>query len=191
MYAGPEDDAKPWVTRFQDLKPVYCTGKLSIDWPELPWETYGGQNKVLSKPEVWKLAPNKIMSALAIKTFDLKVTRDFFEAVKEMGIKYQGKCWFGGMFECLPHHRTKEIPDNSTAFPWRNGTQHHLYVLSTLCYKANRYRMLTATPVSAEDTEIFEEHLEKWKEILLKASGYDRLQQYVNYGNTTTRLDSL
>lgn len=49
--------------------------------------------------------------------------------------------------------------------------------------------MLTATPISTDDTEAFEAHLEKWKATFLKVSGYDRLQQYVNYGSTTSRHD--
>lgn len=128
VYSGPAEDAKPWVAIFQDLKPVYSTEKLDIDWPELPWETYGGQNKELSRPEVWKLAPNKMMAAVGIKEFDPRTTKEFFEAVKEISHTYKGKGWFSAMFECLPHHRTKEIPDDATAFPWRHGTQHHLYV---------------------------------------------------------------
>lgn len=50
-------------------------------------------------------------------------------------------------------------------------------------------RMITATPKSTQDSEIFEAWLEKWKLAFTKTSGYGRLQQYVNYGNTTLKAD--
>jgi hypothetical protein len=53
-------------------------------------------------------------------------------------------------------------------------------------------RMLTATPKRIEDRAIFENHLDHWKQRFVETSGYGRLQQYVNYGNTTSSLqDSL
>jgi hypothetical protein len=51
--------------------------------------------------------------------------------------------------------------------------------------------MITATPRSLDDMPAFEEHLEKWKDIFIRASGYGRLHQYVNYGNTTSKHDPI
>ena len=45
--------------------------------------------------------------------------------------------------------------------------------------------MITATPKSIDDNAVFEDWLEKWKAAFRGVSGYERLQQYVNYGNTT------
>jgi hypothetical protein len=45
---------------------------------------------------------------------------------------------------------------------------------------------MTATPKRMEDRAIFEDHLDYWKQRFVKTSGYGRLQQYVNYGNTTS-----
>lgn len=51
---------------------------------------------------------------------------------------------------------------------------------------------MTATALSLEDRGAFEEHLDKWKKEFIAVSGYGRLQQYVNYGNTTsTMMDPL
>jgi hypothetical protein len=66
------------------------------------------------------------MRAVSVKVFDGATTRAFFESVKEMNERFAGKGWFGAMFECLPHHRTREIADDATASPWRHGTDHHL-----------------------------------------------------------------
>lgn len=48
--------------------------------------------------------------------------------------------------------------------------------------------MMTATPVDMQDREAFETHLDKWKKTFIEVSGYGRLQQYVNYGNTTSTM---
>lgn len=39
-----------------------------------------------------------------------------------------------------------------------------------------------------DDRAAFEEHLDDWKREFIRVSGYGRLQQYVNYGNTTSTL---
>ncbi|KUL82182.1 hypothetical protein ZTR_09565 [Talaromyces verruculosus] len=174
VFSGPEQDAIEWVSQFEKLNPVSST-MVAAAWDELPWITYGGQNKILSKPEVWTLAPYKIMAAVSVKSFDIATTEAFFESVKEMNERYGGRGWFGAMFECLPHHRAREVPDDTTAVPFRDGTDHHL--------------MITATPKSLEDSVIFEDWLEKWKAAFRDVSGYGRLQQYVNYGNTTLKSD--
>lgn len=135
VFAGPESGASPWVSTFEKLNPVRSSGKVTTTWDELPWETYGGQNKLLSKPEVWKLAPNKMMAAVSVREFDIPTTKAFFESVKVMNERFAGRGWFGAMFECLPHHRTREIPDDATAFPWRNGADHFLWVLRLICGK--------------------------------------------------------
>lgn len=48
--------------------------------------------------------------------------------------------------------------------------------------------MFTATPLDLSDREEFEGHLDKWKREFISKSGYGRLQQYVNYGNTTSTM---
>lgn len=46
--------------------------------------------------------------------------------------------------------------------------------------------MMTATPFSLDDRDEFEAHLDEWKDKFIAVSGFERLHQYVNYGNTTT-----
>jgi hypothetical protein len=53
----------------------------------------------------------------------------------------------------------------------------------------NFWRMISATPKLLEDLAPFEEFLEKWKVRFIEVSGYGRLHQYVNYGNTTKKQD--
>jgi hypothetical protein len=97
-----------------------------MTWPELPWEACAAQNKHLSKPEVWKMAPYKGMAAINVKKFDPLMMREFFEDLKGMNVKYADKGWFGAMFECFSHQRTREIASDKTAFPWRLGGDHQL-----------------------------------------------------------------
>lgn len=83
-------------------------------------------NKLYCKTEVWLLAPNKMMGAACVKSFDLKTTREFFESVKAMSEQWEGRGWFSAMFECLPDQRVREISHDATAFPWRGGSNHFL-----------------------------------------------------------------
>lgn len=173
VWSGAEDEAHVWIERFERLQPAVRAGPLTTSWYDLPWETYGGMNKRLSKPEVWKLLPYKMMSAASVRSFDLPMIKAFFESVKEMNEKWEGKGWFGAMFECLPNQQTRALPSDATAFPWR-GTDHFL--------------MMTATPKSLDDRVPFEAHLDAWKENFVQVSGYGQLRQYVNYGSTTSTV---
>lgn len=173
VWSGVAREARKWVARFEDLDPVVHNGPLTTTWYDLPWETYGGMNKRLSRPEVWKLLPYKMMSAASVQNFDLQMTKAFFESVKEMNEKWEGKGWFGAMFECLPNQQTRALPNEATAFPWR-GTDHFL--------------MMTATPKSLDDRAAFEAHLDTWKTKFVAVSGYSQLRQYVNYGSTTSTV---
>lgn len=69
------------------------------------------------------------MAAVNVMKFDPRVLRAFFESVKDMNMRYAGRGWFGAMFECFSHTRTREIADDATAFPWRNGGNHQLLVI--------------------------------------------------------------
>ena len=126
MWSGALDGAEPWVSRFEALRPVLHSGRTSAPWPELPWTTYKGYNKFLSRPEVWTAAPYKMMAAACVRRFDLATTRDFFRAVRDNNIAFAGRGTFGAMFECLPHHRVREVADDATAFPWRRSSDHFL-----------------------------------------------------------------
>jgi hypothetical protein len=126
VWSGAESLADPWVAKFEALKPVLSSGKTASTWGDLPWTTYKGANKILSKPAVWNLAPYKMMGAASVKNFDFKTTKAFFESLKEMNEKFAGKGWFGAMFECFNHDRTRELPDDETAFPWRWGSDNFL-----------------------------------------------------------------
>lgn len=124
MWSGALDGAYPYVQRFESLGPVLSSGRTSVPWPELPFCTYKELNKLYCKPDVWLLGPYKMMGAACVEKFDLKTTREFFESVKAMNEQHDG--WFGAMFECLPDHRVREIPQDATAFPWRRGSNHFL-----------------------------------------------------------------
>ncbi|POS72816.1 FAD binding domain-containing protein [Diaporthe helianthi] len=174
VWSGEEADADEWVQRFKSLGPVDSSGKIKTTWSELPWTTYNGQNKLLSKPEVWARKRYGMMGAVSVEKFDIPTTKAFFHSLKEMNEKWAGKGLFGAMFECFSHDRVRQLPADSTAFPWRWGTNH--------------FFMISATLLSLEDRDAFEGYLDNWKRRFIDVSGYGRLQQYVNYGNTTSTM---
>jgi hypothetical protein len=126
VFHGPELEAQKWISKFEILGPIVNSGKSSMTWPELPWEACAGQNKLLSRPEVWKMAPYKGMAAINVKKFNPSTMRTFFEELKQLNIRHAQEGWFGAMFECFSHQRTREISSDATAFPWRHGGDHQL-----------------------------------------------------------------
>lgn len=126
VYHGPESEASKWVSMFDDLGPTFRGARMSMPWPDLPWEACAAQNKLLARPEIWRMTPWKGMSALNIKEFHPPTMRLFFQSLKDMNEKYSDLGWFGAMFECFPNQRTREISSDATAFPWRHGGDHQL-----------------------------------------------------------------
>ena len=53
--------------------------------------------------------------------------RAFFDGWRDMNLKYSGEASFSVMFETFPQQRVREIPDETTAYPWRKGSDHFLY----------------------------------------------------------------
>lgn len=129
VWSGAVEAAAPWIARFEALGPVLHSGGASVAWPDLPWTTYKGYNHFLSQPKVWTAAPYKMMSAACVRRFNLATTHAFFETVKARNLEYMGQgTTFGAMFECLPHHRVRAVPDDATAFPWRSSSENFLCV---------------------------------------------------------------
>jgi hypothetical protein len=52
--------------------------------------------------------------------------RSYFDQWRDMNDKYQGKAMFSVMFESFPQQRVREKDEDSTAYPWRYGSDHFL-----------------------------------------------------------------
>ena len=122
VWSGPEEEADEWIDQFEALGPVYSTGKKALSWSELPWVTYGGMNNRVARHDRWRLAPNKMMGAVSVNRLDVETTMAFFESLRDVGQQCAGKGWVGAMFEVFSHEKVQQYTDESTAFPWRFGS---------------------------------------------------------------------
>lgn len=121
MWSGPKDEAQEYISKFEAIGPVVPATLKSVGWNELPWVAYQGLNQqYLGNPDSWNVYPYKIFSAVSAKRFDLDALEQLYAEVKEMEQKYDTRILV--MFEAFSHKRSKEIPDNATAFPWRHGS---------------------------------------------------------------------
>ncbi|KAL9612459.1 MAG: hypothetical protein Q9167_002931 [Letrouitia subvulpina] len=168
VYSGPESEAEPFISSFKSIGPEWEDLKTAA-WDALPWATYNGLNNVLCTPQGWARFPIKNFYGANVKEYDLATMRAFFDSWAEMNAKYAGEAMFSVMFESFPQQRVREIDDNATAYPWRQGSDHFL--------------MIEAAYKNPVDEEVFEEWLSSHQDRFIKTSGYGRLQQYVNYGH--------
>jgi hypothetical protein len=125
VYSGPEAEAAPFVKPFDAISPVWKDAKTA-SWDGLPWATYNGLNNILCTPSGWARFPIKNFYAANVKKYDIPTMRSFFDAWTGMNDKYDGHAMFSVMFESFPQQRIREIPDDSTAYPWRHGSEHFL-----------------------------------------------------------------
>lgn len=98
-----------------------------VNWAELPWAVYAGLNNELCTPKGWSRYPLKSFYAANVKEYDIPTMRDLFDTWNEMGQKYNGTVHFEIMFESFPQQGVRARPDESTAYPWRWGSDHFLY----------------------------------------------------------------
>ncbi|KAH6652454.1 FAD binding domain-containing protein [Truncatella angustata] len=168
VYSGPEKEAVPFVKLFDAISPIWKDTKIAT-WDALPWATYNGLNNVLCTPEGWARFPIKNFYAANVKSYDIATMRAYFEAWRDMNQKYNGEAVFSVMFESFPQQRVRELPEDSTAYPWRHGAQHFL--------------MIEAAYKSTVEEEVIDEWLSTQQDKFIETSGYGRLQQYVNYGH--------
>ncbi|KAK8054298.1 FAD-linked oxidoreductase alt4 [Apiospora saccharicola] len=171
VYSGPPKDAEPYVRRFDVISPVWKDAKTAA-WDALPWATYNGLNNVLCTPEGWARFPVKNFYGANVKRYDIPTMRDYFDGWRHMNQKYGTRAMFSVMFESFAQQRVRGIPDGTTAYPWRHGSQHFLNA-----------RMIEAAYDTTEDGDLIDDWLSEQQDKFIKTSGYGRLQQYVNYGH--------
>ncbi|TVY94337.1 FAD-linked oxidoreductase [Lachnellula willkommii] len=168
VYSGVEEEAEPFLKPFDALSPVWKDFQTTT-WDALPWATYNGLNNVLCTPGGWARFPIKNFYGANVKQYDIPTMRAFFDGWREMNHKYNGEASFSVMFETFPQQRVREIPDETTAYPWRKGSDHFLMIEGA--YKDTAHE------------DVIDEWLSKQQDAIIATSGYGRLQQYVNYGH--------
>ncbi|KAI1302456.1 FAD binding domain-containing protein [Xylaria venustula] len=173
VYSGPEKELVPFVKLFDAISPVWKDSKTAA-WDALPWATYNGLNNILCTPQGWARFPIKNFYAANVKKYDIQTMRAYFDGWRDMNEKYGSDAMFSVMFESFSQQRVREIPDDATAFPWRNGAQHFL--------------MIEAAYKSQVDEDLIDEWLSTQQDRFIETSGYGRLQQYVNYGHGSKDL---
>ncbi|KAI3320508.1 FAD binding domain-containing protein [Xylariaceae sp. AK1471] len=169
VYSGPTEEATPMVDRFQALGPVHRDEKVSA-WDALPWATYNGLNNILCTPQGWARMPIKNFYGANVERYHIPTMRKFIDGWREMNEKYDGEAMFSFMFESFPQQAVRAKDMDSTAYPWRHGSDHFLMMEAS-------YR------VDSSNAPIFDSWLSKQQDSWIETSGYGRLQQYVNYGH--------
>lgn len=129
VYHGTKEDAQSALQPFLDLEPIYKKEEY-INWAELPWVTYGGLNNVLCN------APGgqKNVYAASAETYDLSAMLSLWTAWEKMAKKYEGKVNLLIMFQTFSQGAIRDFDSDGSAFPWRYGSKHFLWVFSMKCY---------------------------------------------------------
>jgi hypothetical protein len=125
VYTGPEEEALPFISPFDAIPPVWKEAKAAA-WDALPWATYNGLNNVLCTPEGWARFPIKNFYAANVKRYDIPTMRAYFDGWRDMNEKYAGEAMFSIMFETFPQQGVRAREDDTTAYPWRHGSDHFL-----------------------------------------------------------------
>lgn len=125
VYAGPKDEATPYIDKFNELGPVHFDDKVS-QWDALPWATYNGLNNILCTRSGWARFPIKNFYAANVKRYDIPTMRSFFDSWQDMNEQYDGQAIFSVMFETFAQQAVRSRASDETAFPWRDGADHFL-----------------------------------------------------------------
>lgn len=125
MYAGPKSEAQSYEELFESISPIW-TDKKVVAWDALPWATYNGLNNILCTPEGWARFPIKNFYGANVKTYDISTMRSFVDEWRDMNAKHKGEAMFSFMFESFAQQSVRERPEDTTAYPWRHGSDHFL-----------------------------------------------------------------
>jgi hypothetical protein len=127
VWSGIKEEAEQYVSRFVAIPLIVPFTQASVEWPELPWITYEEKNKrFLGNWDAWGVNPYKMFAGACVKFYDLDTTVDFFNDVKEVSEQYEGELEVIAVYETFSTKRTREVPDEATAFPWRYGSDNFL-----------------------------------------------------------------
>ncbi|KZF24489.1 FAD-binding domain-containing protein [Xylona heveae TC161] len=164
VWHGTKESAREHLQPWLDLKPLYKKEEY-VNWASLPWVTYGGLNNILcSQP-----GGQRNFYAANAATYDISAMASLWNDWEKMSIKYNGTAKFLLMFQTFAQQAVKSVDPDSSAFPWRKGSEHFLLIQASY----------TDLSLRAE-LDIW---LRQWQTLFVETSGYGRLQQYVNYGH--------
>ncbi|OJJ96528.1 hypothetical protein ASPACDRAFT_63447 [Aspergillus aculeatus ATCC 16872] len=162
VWSGPHETSLEYLRVFRDLDPT-SSSERSVPWDVPPWVTYRALNRLICDNPGGQ--NNSYSASLAF--YNPSALAKLVQEWEDRNRQSQGHIRFSLMMQTFSNATKAEEDDD--AFPWR-GKLNHL------------------VSVQAHYTDIsFRTEVDKLqkaqRDLLVNASGYGRLQQYVNLGH--------
>ena len=110
-----------YLQPFLDLKPIFKKEEY-VPWDSLPWVTYLELNNVLCAQP----GGQRNFYAANVASYDISAMVSLFEDWERTSYEYEGEASLLLMFQTFGQTKVQSMPEDSSVFPWREGSKHFL-----------------------------------------------------------------
>ncbi|KAF7863837.1 hypothetical protein EAF04_006802 [Stromatinia cepivora] len=172
VYAGPRNDALRIMAPILNLQPAF-TNLTDVPWRNLNTATSFGLDEVICEPN----GIRSIYSA-SLRTLSAPTYISAFKKLSDFYAKYPEGRGTAISLESFPPQKVREIPDSTSAYPWRETIT---YLLIELTWQ--KAGSSVEGPSNALALEL--------RKDFAATSGYPDLSVYVNYAHGDETLEQI
>ncbi|KAJ8123625.1 hypothetical protein ONZ43_g474 [Nemania bipapillata] len=167
VYAGPQDEA------MQVIAPILAIKAETTVVSRLPW--YRVNTDIAFSGDAALCVPDKLVSIYTanVRKFDAPTYTSVFQKLTTFFLTHPDAQDSSFLIESFPNQATTAVPDDDTAYPWRDSVSH---LLLSITYAKEE-------PDSAFGNEI--------RSDLAATSGFDELAAYTNYAHGDEKLEQI
>lgn len=114
MFIGPEDEGREFLSPILDLQPSIAMLSY-VPWNKLIETAGGGQGAMLCEAR----APRSLFTG-QMRKYTASTLQETFDKISTLWETYPGLAHTSLNFEAFPNHAVVAVPDETTAYPWRD-----------------------------------------------------------------------
>ncbi|KAL9002894.1 MAG: hypothetical protein Q9188_004200 [Gyalolechia gomerana] len=163
IYAGPLEKATQLLKPLIDIHPVH-QNITTIPWRDVTTKAFFGT----AAADCTK-STNRNVYGSAVKTYDIPTFQTFFTSLQKLWADYPDTRQSVFFIEAFPTQAARAVPDDETAFPWRDTSVQLLFNFG-----------YTANPALEETINTFAQNA---RAAFFATSGFSEPRVYVSYGH--------
>ncbi|KAI4231750.1 MAG: hypothetical protein LQ349_005408 [Xanthoria aureola] len=172
IYAGPLEGATPLLKPLGDIHPVQ-QNISTIPWRDVTTKAFFGT----AAADCTK-GTNRNVYGSAIKTYDIPTFQTFFAGLQKLWADHPDTRQSVFFIEAFPTQAARAVPDEETAYPWRDTSVHLLFNFGYPAINATLEQTITAFAQTA-------------RAAFAATGGFAEPRIYVSYAHGDERPETL
>ncbi|OJJ83639.1 FAD-binding oxidoreductase [Aspergillus glaucus CBS 516.65] len=171
VFIGPEDEGREFLSPILDLQPSIAM-LSNVPWNKLIETAGGGQGAMLCEAR----APRSLYTS-QMRKYSASALQETFNKISTLWETYPGLAYTSLNFESFPNHAVAAVPDEATAYPWRDAIGWF------------QFEIISLDGVGSDSLNAGEQTGQALRDSWVRTSGYENHTIYVNYARGDETLE--